>query len=132
MVYSKGCHTVHYHRYHIVWATKYRFKVLRGELRLRIRDIIKQVCNELGVQIVKGVLSNDHVHIFIAAPPKYSISYIVQRMKGRSSRQIQREFPEIHKRYWGRRFWARGYFSTTSGNITDDVILQYLAKHIED
>ena len=132
MVYSTGSHSVYYHRYHVVWSTKYRYDVLRGELRLRIREIIRQVCRELNVEIIKGVLSTDHVHMFIAVPPKYAISQVIQRMKGRSSYRVQQEFPAIRKRYWGRHFWAKGYFSTTSGNITDDVILQYLENHIDD
>ena len=131
MVYSKGSHTVFCHRYHIVWATKYRYDVLRGELRLRIREIIRQVCADLKVDIIKGVLSSDHVHMFIAVPPQHAISDVVRRIKGRSSRRIQQEFPTIRKRYWGCHFWARGYFSTTSGAITDDVILKYLDQHIE-
>ena len=62
MSYATGCHTVFHHRYHIVWVTKYRYKVLEGTLRERIRTIIRQVCKELGVQIVSGVLSKEHVH----------------------------------------------------------------------
>src|ERR1019366_118828 len=61
--YATGCHTVFHHRYHIVWVTKYRYKVLEGALRERIRTIIRQVCKELGVQIVSGVLSKEHVHM---------------------------------------------------------------------
>jgi REP-associated tyrosine transposase len=129
MVYSKGSHTRFYHRYHVVWATKYRYKVLRGAMRVRIREIIRQSCAELGIHIVKGVLAQDHVHMFLSVPPHLAISTVMQRIKGRSSRRIQMEFPELRKRYWGRRFWARGYFSTTSGNVTDDVILQYLELH---
>ncbi len=132
MVYAKGCHTVFYHRYHIVWITKYRYKVLQGALRLRVRDIVRQVCREMGVEIVKGVLSSDHVHMFVSVPPHVAISDLLQRMKGRSSQKIQLEFPEVRKRYWGRHFWARGYFCTTSGNITDDVILQYLQSHTDE
>ena len=64
--------------------------------------------------------------MFLSIPPKLSLSDVMQRIKGRSSRRIQMEFPELRKRYWGRRFWARGYFSTTSGNVTDDIIMQYL------
>ncbi len=127
--YDTGAHTVFYHRYHIVWATKYRYKVLEGDLRLRIRDIIRQVCRELGVAIIGGVLSSDHVHMLVSIPPKRSVSAVVQRMKGRSSQRVQREFPAIGKRYWGRHFWARGYFSTTAGNITEDVIRNYLEEH---
>ena len=104
--------------------------MLVGDLRLRVRQIIRQVCDELDVQIVKGALSKDHVHMFIAVPPNRAISDVMRRIKGRSSRRIQQEFPAIRKRYWGCHFWARGYFSTTSGNITDDVILQYLENHL--
>ena len=129
MAYRTGGHTRYYHRFHVVWVTKYRFKVLRGEMRIRLREIIRQTCEELGVQIVKGVLSTDHVHMFVSIPPHLALSKAMQRIKGRSSRRIQMEYPELRKRYWGRRFWARGYFSTTSGNVTDDIILQYLELH---
>ena len=129
MRYSSGAHTRFYHRYHVVFVTKYRFKVLQGEMRERLRQIIRQTCDEIGVHIVKGVLGRDHVHMFLSVPPKLALSYVMQRIKGRSSRQIQVEYPDLRKRYWGRRFWARGYFSTTSGNVTDDLILKYLELH---
>ena len=129
MGYTTGSHTIFHHRYHIVWVPKYRYKVLRGEIRERVRTIIRQVCSELGVEIINGVLSNDHVHMFVEIPPHIAVSQFMQRVKGRSSRKIQQEFPKLRKRYWGRRFWARGYSCTTSGNITDDVILEYLEQH---
>ena len=91
-------------------------------MRDRIREIIMQTCAELGVHIMKDVLARDQVHMFLSIPPKLSVSDVMQRIKGRSSRRIQMEFPELRKRYWGRRFWARDYFSTTSGNVTCDVI----------
>ena len=125
MGYKSGCHTTFHHRYHLVWAPKYRFKVLHGEVRLRVREIIKQVCDEMGVTIVNGALSRDHVHMFVEIPPHVSVSDFVRRAKGRSSRKIQQEFEHIRKRYWGQRFWQRGYFSTTSGNITDEIIMRY-------
>ena len=130
--YDTGAHCVFYHRYHIVWATKYRYAVLEGELRQRIREIIRQICGELGVTIIEGVLSRDHVHMLISIPPKRAVADVVRRMKGRSSYRVQQEFPAIRRRYWGRHFWARGYFCSTAGNITEDVILQYLAKHGKD
>ena len=67
--------------------------------------------------------------MFVEIPAHIAVSDFVRRVKGRSSHQVQMEFPDLRKRYWGRHFWARGYFSTTSGNITDDAILQYLQKH---
>ena len=83
MVYSKGCHTVFCHRHHVVWATKCRFDVLRGELRLRVREIIRQTCQELGIGIIEGVLSRDHVHMFLAIPPRHSVSDVMRRIKGK-------------------------------------------------
>ena len=131
MGYSTGSHTVFHHRYHIVWAPKYRFKVLRGEVRTRVREIIRQVCAEMGVTIISGALSLDHVHMFVEIPPHIPVSDFVRKAKGRSSRKIQQEFEHIRKRYWGQRFWARGYFSTTSGNITDEIIMNYLDRHTQ-
>jgi putative transposase len=130
MHYDTGKHCVFYHRYHLVWSTKYRYKVLHGGIQLRVRDICRQVCAENGVKIIHGVLSSDHVHMFVSVPPKLAISDLIRLMKGRSSHKVQREFPQLKKRYWGRHFWGRGYFSTTNGAITEDVVLQYLEKHI--
>ncbi len=81
----------------------------------------------MGVHIVRGVLARDHM--FLSIQPKLSLSDVRLRIKRRPSRRIQMEFPELRKHYWGRRFWARAYFSTTSGNVTDDIILQYLEFH---
>lgn len=105
--YSKTSHTVFYHRFHIVWITKYRKRVLSGNLRLRIRDIVAQVSDEMGVRILNGVLSADHVHIFAEIPPHISVSEFVKIAKGRTSRKIQQEFPELRKEHWGRHFWGR-------------------------
>ena len=132
MQYASSSHCVYYHRYHIVWATKYRYKVLFGDVRLRARDICRQVCGENGVEILHGVLSRDHVHMFVSVPPKLAVADLVRKMKGRSSYKLQREFPELKKRYWGRKFWGRGYFSTTNGAITENAVLQYLDNHLPD
>ena len=132
MQYATSSHCVYYHRYHIVWATKYRYKVLCGDVRLRVRDICRQVCGENGVEILHGVLSRDHVHMFVSVPPKLAVADLIRKMKGRSSYKLQREFPELKKQYWGRKFWGRGYFSTTNGAITEDAVLQYLDNHLPD
>ena len=132
MQYDKGKHCVFYHRYHLVWSTKYRYKLLRGDMQLRVRDIVRQVCAENGVEILKGVVSSDHVHVFVSIPPKLAVSDLMRRIKGRTAFKLFREFPKLKKRYWGRHFWGRGYFSTTNGAITEDVVLQYLERHIEN
>ncbi|BET32657.1 MULTISPECIES: IS200/IS605 family transposase [Wolbachia] len=129
--YDKGKHTVFYHRYHIVWITKYRYRVLTKAMKERIRTIIAEVSEEMEIKIENGVISSDHLHLFVVIPPHIAVSDFVQRAKGRSSRKVQQEFPELNKMYWGKRFWGRGYFSATSGHITDKVINEYINKHTD-
>ena len=129
--YSKSSHTVFHHRYHIVWITKYRYRVLEGELRIRVREIIAQVADEMGIKIINGVLSKEHIHIFAEIPPNISVSDFVRVAKGRSSRKVQQEFQSLRKRYWGRHFWGRGFFSSTSGNVTDEMINAYIDGHVD-
>ncbi len=131
MHYDKGKHCVFYHRFHLVWSTKYRYQVLTGDVRFRVREIIRQVCAEQGVDIIKGVLSSDHVHMFVSIPPTVAVADLMRLMKGRSSHKVQREFANLKQRYWGRYFWGRGYFSTTNGAITEDIVLQYLERHLD-
>jgi putative transposase len=114
-----------------VWITKYRYKVLTRNIKIRVREIIAQVAEEMNIRIVNGVVSSDHLHILVSIPPQIAVSEFVQRAKGGSSRRIQQEFPELKKTYWGKHFWGRGYFSTTSGNITDEVINEYINNHME-
>ena len=73
MTYSSAAHTTFHNRYHIVWITKYRYKILTKEMRCRIREVTKQICSQLGVKIIKGVLSNNHIHMFVEIPPKHSV-----------------------------------------------------------
>src|ERR1039457_4732083 len=87
----------------------------------------KFVRQKLCIAIYRLQVSKDHVHLHIEYPPKNSVSDMVKAMKGRTSRLIQEEFPELKKRYWGRHFWATGYGVWSTGNITDDMIQQYLA-----
>ena len=131
MEYRYGSHTVFKIEYHFVWVTKYRYHVLIGDVGLRVRELIRQTCEALEIQIVKGVVSKDHVHILVSAPPEISPSEIMRRIKGRSSLKLFEEFPELKKRYWGRHFWARGYFCSTVGEITEENIKQYLERHFE-
>jgi len=131
MSYRKTAHSVYDLKYHIVWVTKYRYPVLHGEIALRVRELIRQTCNELSVYIVSGHVSKDHVHLLVSVPPNIAVSKLVQRMKGRSSRKLMQEFGELSRRYWGRHLWARGYFAVSTGNVTDEVIRQYIEAHDE-
>ena len=132
MQYRHNNHSVTKLTAHIVWVTKYRYKVLRGEIQKRTREIIAQVCDAENVKIIGGVVSSDHIHLHIEYPPKVSISNLVKQCKGRSSRLIQREFPELSKRYWGQHFWAIGYGAWSTGNITDKIVDEYLKHHFKN
>ena len=124
-----GSHTVSRLTAHIVWVTKYRYHVLKGDIQKRCRELLIQICDSEEVKILSGVVSKDHVHMHIEYAPKQSISEIVKRLKGRTSRMLQSEFPELQKRYWGKHFWAIGYGVWSTGNITDEMVQEYLEHH---
>ena len=133
--YRKGAHTVYDLKYHLVWVTKYRYEVLRGELAVRARDLIRQICMAREITILKGHVSHNHVHLFVSAPPGLSVAKMTQYIKGKSSRVLQQEYPSLRKRYWGQHLWARGYFCASSGTVTDEMIKAYIEqqdKHSDD
>jgi putative transposase len=122
-------HTVSILTAHIVWVTKYRYQVLKGDIQVRCRELVKQICDVEDIRILKGVISKAHVHIHIEYRPSQNISDIVKRLKGRTSRRLQEEYPELGKKYWGRHFWAIGYGVWSTGNITDEMVQEYLEHH---
>ncbi|MBP8252894.1 MAG: IS200/IS605 family transposase [Herpetosiphon sp.] len=130
--YRRGAHTVFEIHLHIVWSTKYRHNVLGGLVGHRLRELIRAHCVHLDVTSMQGYGAVDHVHVFVSIPPDVTIRRLVQQLKGRSSYMLLREFPHLHKRFWGRHLWARGYFCCRSGNVTDDSIRQYIAQHSDD
>jgi len=122
-------HTVSNLTVHIVWSTKYRYSVLQGDIQFRCRTILQQICESEDVVILKGVVSKEHIHIHINYLPSLSISDLVKKLKGRSSRKLQQEFPELKKRYWGQHFWSIGFGCWSTGNITDEMVNEYLEHH---
>ncbi|WP_340611798.1 IS200/IS605 family transposase [Xenorhabdus bharatensis] len=131
MDYRYGDHTVFQIEYHFVWVTKYRHKVLTGEVGLRVRELVRQTCEAFEISIVEGVVSRDHVHILVSCPPSLAPSEIIRRIKGRTASKLFEEFAHLKKRYWGQHFWGRGYFCTTVGQLTEEMIKSYLAHHFE-
>ena len=127
--YRRNSHSISNLSCHIVWATKYRYHVLQGDIQCRCRDLLMQICNSEDVRIQKGVVSKDHVHMHIEYPPSLSISVLVKKLKGRSSRLLQQEFPALGKKYWGRHFWSVGYGAWSTGKITDEMVQEYLEHH---
>jgi putative transposase len=126
--YRKSSHTVYDIKYHIVWITKYRKPILRADIAQRVRDLIREICRVHDVEIIKGHVSRDHVHIFVSVPPHISVSQLVKSIKGKTSRKLMMEYKTLSRAFWGRHLWARGYFVASSGNVTDEVIIQYIEQ----
>jgi putative transposase len=131
MEYRYGSHTVYNIEYHFVWVTKYRYKVLTGDVALRVRELVRQRAKFSRSKILQGVVSTDHGHILVSAPPHMAPSELMRRIKGRTFSKLFEEFPTLKKRYWGRHFWARGYFCATVGQMTEEMVQEYLAHHFE-
>ena len=130
--YRRGSHTVFEIHLHLVWATKYRRPALTGEVALRVRDLIRELCGQQEVRIMKGHVAKDHVQLFVSIPPQVTISRLVQRLKGKTAYKLLSDFPHLRKTFWGRHVWARGYFCCSSGNVTDEAIAEYIANHSQD
>jgi putative transposase len=126
IAYRHSAHAVYDIKYHVIWVTKYRYKVMRGRVAERAREVIRQICEAREVIIVRGAISPDHIHMLLSVPPDMAPAKLVQHIKGRSSRVLQMEFPELGKRYWGQHLWARGYFCATVGSVDEATIKEYI------
>ena len=130
--FRKGSHTVYDLQYHVVWITKYRYKVLRDKVAERLRELLKQGCVARDITIIRGSVGKDHVHMLISCPPTLAPCKIMQYLKGRSSKMLQEEFPELRKKYWGQHLWAGGYFIRTVGAVTDEMIKEYIEQQKDE
>ena len=124
--YRKSAHCTYDIKYHIVWITKYRKPVLTGKVAERTRELIRGTCKQNEVEILAGHVSKDHVHLLVSVPLHLSPSKLAQYMKGYSSCKLQMEYKELNKQFWGCHLWGRGYFVVSSGNVTDEVIAEYI------
>ena len=110
---------------------KYRFKILEGKIKIRLKEVISQICENLEILIVEGKIYKDHVHICLSVPPKLSASEVMKQIKGKTTEVMFEEFPQLRKRYWGQHFWARGYFVSTVG-IDEATIKEYIKNQEDD
>ena len=114
--YQSLSHAIWYCNYHIVWVPKYRYRILKREVKLEVEQVIRLVSGRLGCKIVELNIQDDHVHLIVMIPPKVSISHYVGKTKGNSAIRIFSKFPRLKDRpYWGNHFWARGYCVDTIG-----------------
>ena len=101
MDYKRGAHSLYDLKYHIVFCTKYRYRVLTGIVATRVRELIREICTSNYVDIISGSMSPDHIHLLLSIPPSLSLSKVVQYIKGKSSRKMLQEFEVLRKKYWG-------------------------------
>ena len=128
----KSSHVQYDIEYHIVWTTKYRYRVLSGKIALRVRELIRQSCNSMDVVILKGSVGKEHIHLLVSCPPSISVSKLVQQLKGKTSRVLLMEYKELKKRYWGQHLWASGYFCRSVGVITQNIIKDYIENQEDE
>jgi len=129
--FNKLAHAVWQCKYHVVWCPKYRFKILKGEIGKSVRDIIKQLTEWRGIDIIEGNVQEDHIHLVLSIPPKYSIAETIGFLKGKSAIKIFDMHTELKRRYWGRHFWAKGYCVSTIG-LDEDQIREYVRMQMHN
>jgi len=124
--YRRSSHAVYSLRYHFIFITKYRKPALRGEIGQSVREQIREICRGMDIEIVKGHIRPDHVHLLLSVPPKWSPSRVMQAIKGKTSHRILRDYRKMRKEFWGHHLWGRGYFVASTGNVSEEMIADYI------
>lgn len=125
---QSGGHSKHALAVHLIWVVKYRRSVLTHEIGDRVKAIVTEVANEIGVEIIKIETDVDHVHVIVRLKPTHTVSDVVKRFKGRSARIIFQEFPSLKNRLWGGHLWQPSYYAATVGGAP----LETLKKYVEE
>ncbi len=116
---------------HLVWIPKYRRRVLRGKIAIRVRQLLNEACEVNRWQIREMSIQADHIHVIVQIKPSDSVSEVVQILKGGTSRVIRKEFPELEEFLWGDSFWADGYFAESIGQVSEDIVKKYIRDQRE-
>ena len=117
-------------KYHVVFAPKFRRKLVCGEYRKAIGDILRKLCEYKGIEIVEANACVDHIHMCIKIPPKYSVSQIMGYLKGKRALMIFEQFLQLRHRFGNRHFWCVGYFVSTVG-VNEATIAKYIREQEE-
>ena len=124
--FKKLSHVIYYHKYHIVWTPKYRYRVLEGTLKLQLDADIRMLCEWKGTEVLELSIQPDHIHLVVSVPPRVSVSTLMGTLKGKTAIKIFKSFPALkQKPYWGNHFWSRGYCSSTIG-LDEEKIRKYV------
>ena len=129
---KRTSHAVYDAKYHLVWTPKYRKWILRGDIRERVKSIFEEISRNHDFDIDTLEISEEHVHIFLSFPLRYSILRVVGMLKSISAKVIFEEHPKVKEKLWGGEFWEDGYFARTVGDkVTAEVIRKYIKYHRE-
>lgn len=128
---NHGPHTICDVKYHFVWMTRYRYPILKGRIAQKCRELLVQGCSAMGLQIIEGQVCPDHVRMLISAPTTIAPAEIMKVLKGKYSKFMQDEFPELKKRYWGQSMWERGYLCSTEGTVSEERIWKYIENQMD-
>ena len=133
MAVKRTSHAVYDTKYHLVWTPKYRKWILRGDLRKRGEELLREIAQDFGFEIDTMEVAADHVHLFLDFPPRYSIAKVVGILKSILASRAFAEFPEIKKQLWAGELWEDGYFARTVGDqVTAEVIRRYIRHHQQE
>lgn len=119
-------------RYHFVFLPKYRKRILKGKIKEKIEGMIRFCCQVNEWEIYELAVQQDHVHLYMSAPPKFSPSLIIKAIKGGTAKKIKEMFPKLHEIYWGAGFWADGYLVKSVGEMTDKVVSKYIKAQVKN
>ncbi len=124
-------HCVYVINYHLVWIPRYRKKVLVGPIETRLKNLLAEIAQQYGFEILAVEVMPDHVHLFVSAPPKFSPAEIVRYFKGITSRRLKQEFVSLRRQYWGENatLWAEGYYVGTAGHVSAETIKRYIEEN---
>ena len=125
------CHTKWECKYHVVFIPKCRRKVLYGQLRRDLGEVLRDLAMRKECRIEEGHLMPDHVHMMISIPPKHSVSQVIGYMKGKSAIYVARVYSERKRNFVGQHFWARGYFVSTVGR-DEKMIREYIRRQEDE
>ena len=128
--FRKLAHVIWECKYHIIWCPKYRYKVLEGGVRKTVDEILESFCSWKKIKILEKNVQADHVHLVLSFPPKYSISFVVGYLKGKSAIHVFNRHGKLKRRYWGRHFWAQGYCVSSVG-LDEEKIRKYVRWQLE-
>ena len=131
MAIKRTSHAVYDTSYHLVWCPKYRKKIFQQpEIQERAEQLIREISDGHGFEVVEMQVDVEHVHILLSFPPKRSIGEVVRIIKSKTARELFREFPSLKRRLWSGELWEDGYFARTVGDrMTRDVIEKYIQHH---